>query len=155
MNKYTVGIAWFFVVLIILIISDTIKKIVKNKREHELELARLSNDTQRLEIYANFDFDKIDSRISKYIEDTGEQYRMDHFEYIPSDELYLNEEMMNEMIKTMVKDVMKRITPAIMMMLQLSYNINSNDDLIEFLYGRIKLYVFNYSLKVNDVIDDE
>mgnify|MGYP006990150435 CR=1 FL=1 len=30
---------------------------------------------------------------------------MDHFEYIPPDELYLNEDMMNEMIKTMVKDV--------------------------------------------------
>lgn len=154
MNKYTIEIALFFITIIVLIISDTIKKIVKNKREHELELAKLSDNTRRLELYSNFDFDKIDIKISKYIEEAGEQYRMENFEYVPSDELYLNEDMMNEMIRIMTKNVAMKITPAILMLLQLSYNINNEEDLALFLYERSKNYVFNYSLKVNDIVDD-
>lgn len=138
----------------IYIICDLIYRIAIHKREYQLRILRETNDVERLKIYTDFDFDKIDIRINKLIEDAGNSYRMENFEYMNPDEIYLTEDIMNRMIRQMTKNVTKRITPAMMSLMKLSYNIENKDDLVEFLYEKIRMYVFNYSLEVNGEIED-
>ena len=138
----------------IYIICDLIYRIAIHKREYQLRILRETNDVERLNIYTDFDFDKIDIRINKLIEDAGNSYRLENFEYMNPDEIYLTEDIMNRMIRQMTKDVTKRITPAMMSLMKLSYNIENKDDLVEFLYEKIRMYVFNYSLEVNGEIED-
>lgn len=138
----------------IYIICDLIYRIAIHKREYQLRILRETNDVERLKIYTDFDFDKIDIRINKLIEDAGNSYRLENFEYMNPDEIYLTEDIMNRMIRQMTKDVTKRITPAMMSLMKLSYNIENKDDLVEFLYEKIRMYVFNYSLEVNGEIED-
>ena len=79
---------------------------------------------------------------------------MNHFEYKERDQIYLTQEMMDDMIKFMIQDVMKRITPAVFSLLQLSYNINDQQALILFLYEKIKMYVLGYSLDTNREVEE-
>lgn len=138
----------------IYIICDLIYRIATHKREYQLRILQETNDVEKLKIYTDFDFDKIDIRINKLIEDAGNSYRMENFEYMNPDEIYLTEDIMNRMIRQMTKDVTKRITPAMMSLMKLSYNIENKDDLVEFLYEKIRMYVFNYSLEVNGEVED-
>lgn len=126
----------------------------KKKTENNVRVAIINNETERLKLYMNHDFDKIDSRIDKYIDEAGKTYKMNKFEYREADQLYLTEEMMNEMIKAITKDVMKKITPAVLALLQLSYNLDSKEDVISFLYEKIKIYVLTYSLETNADVQD-
>lgn len=142
------------VVLAISIWSVTVIYKSKKERESREKISSDNNETERLKLYAYYDFDKIDEKISKYIDDSGKLYKINNFEYKKPEELYLNELMMNEMIKFMIKDVRKKITPAIYSMLKLTYNVESEEELIEFLYEKIKLYVFSYSLEVNAEIEE-
>jgi hypothetical protein len=125
----------------------------KRKIDASIKVASINDTTERLKIYANFDFDKIDERIDRYIDEAGKMYKMNHFEYKDPEDIYLTEDMMNEMIKSIVKDVNKKITPAVLSLLQLSYNINSDTDLTLFLYNKVKLYVLTYSLEANAEVE--
>lgn len=150
-NLLMIGI---LVLLFELIICIFIYKNTKNKIASNLKVAIINNETERLKLYMNHDFEKIDSRIDKYIDDAGKLYKMNNFEYQDIDKLYLTEDMMTKMSRVMVKDVLKKITPAIMDLLKLSYNLDTEEDLISFLYEKIKLYVLSYSLETNADIED-
>lgn len=140
------------VIIILLIIQVDIWMYIRAKKkmsEDNVRIASISDNTERLKIYAQFDFDKIDSRIDTYIHDAGTQYKLEHFEYKEADEIYINSEEMQNMISSMVKMVMNRITPAVFTLIQMSYNIKDKEELVVFLCEKIKLYVLNYSLEVN------
>lgn len=147
------------VILVGLILAEIIVVIyaiydVHQKRKTEIKIASITDATERLKLYANFDFDKIDARINRYIDDAGMEYKIENFEYVEPDQLYLTEEKMNDMIKGMTAKVMIKITPAVFSILQLSYNIRNEKELIEFLYQKIKLYVLNYSFEANAEIEE-
>lgn len=127
----------------------------KNKSSDSVKVAKINDATERLKIYSEYDFDKIDSRIDKYINEAGQTYKINNFEYRDQEELYLNQEDMEKMIKEMTNDVMSRITPAVLSLIELSYNINSNEDLIKLICEKIKVYVLSYSLETNAIIDDK
>lgn len=131
-----------------------LNKHTKNKSKSDLEVIKITDQTERLKLYINHDFDKINDRIDKYINEAGEIYKMNHFEYKERDQIYLTQEMMDDMIKFMIQDVMKRITPAVFSLLQLSYNINDQQALILFLYEKIKMYVLGYSLDTNREVEE-
>ena len=140
--------------IIVISICITVIYYTKKKYEYSIKVATIKDDTERLKLYSEFDFDKIDSRLDKYIDEAGMKYKLDNFEYKAPDEIYLNEEEMQKMIKKMVKDVRKKITPAVLSLIELSYNINEEVELIELLCEKIKLYVLNYSLEVNQEIEE-
>ena len=146
-------IAIIAVLELIIIIGFIIRDIVQ-RRETKVETDDSLAAVERLKLYSTLDFDKIDSRIDTYINDAGNKYKMEHFEYLEPEELYLNEELINDMIRGMIKEVRFKVTPAIIELLRLSYNIESEDDLVKFIYDRVKMYVLNYSLEVNATIED-
>lgn len=144
----------FVAIVIILLMIEIptivmIIKYIKSQHETKIKVALINDKIERLKLYSTFDFEKINDLIDKYINESGKLYKINNFEYKQQDEIYLNEEKMNDMIKTMTKDVMKKITPAVFSLLQLSYNLNTENDLIEFLCEKIKIYVLSYSLEVN------
>ncbi len=147
----------FLIFVLICIQVDIILYMKHKKKESEnaIKVASLEDATERLKIYSEFDFDKIDERIDRYINDAGMKYKIEHFEYKDRDEIYLNQEDMEMMIKEMINEVMKKITPAIFDLIRMSYNVKNQEELIEFLCEKIKLYVLNYSFETNAEIEDE
>lgn len=154
MINYNIIIVVIGLILMELIAISAILYNIKKKREANITVASIADVTERLKLYAEFDFDKIDSRIDKYISDAGIKYKLANFEYKPREELYLTEDLMNEMIKTMLKEVRMKITPAVFDLIRLSYNIVNEAELISFLYEKIKLYVLNYSIEINTEIEE-
>lgn len=130
-----------------------VMRFIKVQHETKIKVADINSSVDRLRLYSTFDFNKINDMIDRYIDDAGKLYKINNFEYKDPDEIYLNEEAMNDMIKSMTKDVMNKITPAVFSLLQLSYNITTRDDLISFLYEKIKMYVLTYSLETNSDIE--
>jgi hypothetical protein len=126
----------------------------KKKNEANIRVASINDETERIKIYSNFDFDKIDERIDRYVQDAGKLYKLNNFEYQDPEKLYLTEDMMNEMVKSMVKDVMEKVTPAVFSLLRLTYNINNYEELVHFIYEKVKLYVLSYSLETNAEIEE-
>ena len=124
-----------------------------HKSEVELEQARIMSETEKLKFYSEFDFDKIDTRLDKFIKDAGQNYKMNNFEYKDPEEVYLNEEVMNTMIKAMVNEVYERLTPAIIDVMRLSYKIEHVEDIVHILYNKCRDYVLQYSLEVNADIE--
>lgn len=144
------------IILVLIVIEYDIYMYIKAEKkmsEDNVKIASISDNTERLKIYAGFDFDKIDSRIDKYIQDAGTQYKINHFEYKEQDEIYLNSDEMHNMISEMTKMVLNRITPAVFTLIQMSYNIKDKEELVVFLCEKIKLYVLSYSLEVNGEVE--
>lgn len=147
-----------FIIVIVALLMIEIPSIIlvirymKIQQDTKIKVANINSSVERIRLYSTFDFDKINNIIDRYIDDAGKLYKINNFEYKNPEEVYLSEEIMNDMIKSMVTEVMKKITPAVFSLLQLSYNITTRDDLISFLYEKIKMYVLTYSLEVNDEI---
>lgn len=152
-NVYYIIGTIIFIVIIIQVDLLLYFKTKKKMSEDNVKVASITDNTERLKIYAEYDFDKIDSRIDKYIQDAGTQYKLEHFEYKEPDEIYINSEEMQNMISSMVKMVMNRITPAVFTLIQMSYNLRDKDELVVFLCEKIKMYVLSYSLEVNKEVE--
>ncbi len=137
--------AIIIVLMVLILATNTVFLIMYTMRNQKSDINTID--------YFNYDFTAVDKTIDLYIDDAGTKYKIENFGYLDPEELYLNEDKMNDMIRFMVKEVSKRLTPAFVSVLQLSYTINDDKDVVSFLYEKIKLYVLNYSLETNRDIE--
>lgn len=96
-----------------------------------------------------YDFEKGRDMLDKLIAESGTRYRIENFEYKPMEEQYMTKEQIKLMAEFMQKDVLHNITPEFEEVLGLYVNIESEEDLMKFIFSRIELYIMNYAIEVN------
>lgn len=96
-----------------------------------------------------YDFEKGRDMLDKLISESGTRYRIENFEYKPMEEQYMTKEQIKLMAEFMQKDVLHNITPEFEEVLGLYVNIESEEDLMKFIFSRIEIYIMNYAIEVN------
>ena len=96
-----------------------------------------------------YDFEKGRDMLDKLISESGTRYRIENFEYKPMEEQYMTKEQIKLMAEFMQKDVLHNITPEFEEVLGIYVNIESEEDLMKFIFSRIELYIMNYAIEVN------
>ena len=96
-----------------------------------------------------YDFEKGRDMLDKLIAESGTRYRIENFEYKPMEEQYMTKEQIKLMAEFMQEDVLHNITPEFEEVLGLYVNIESEEDLMKFIFSRIELYIMNYAIEVN------
>lgn len=96
-----------------------------------------------------YDFEKGRDMLDKLIDESGTKYRIENFEYKPMEEQYMTKEQIKLMAEFMQKDVLHNITPEFEEVLRIYVNIDSEEDLMKFIFSRIELYIMNYAIEVN------
>lgn len=104
--------------------------------------------------YKNIDIKKIDDMFDNVIEREFNNYLKFHPE-LAQEGSYIKREEINSIVTTITAKVYENITPAIQYNLNLIYNINDKDKLINLIGERIGILVMAMAAAVNSSLIDD
>lgn len=126
------------------IITGTIIIISKIKEDREFNT---------IDIMMNLDIEYVKNILDNMIEDALARYTI--FNIGNDMYRYITEEEQKEITKFIIKDVVSNITPSMRSLLNLVYNIKTQEDLVNVIYDKSQIYVLELSIKQNAIIDDD
>lgn len=133
-----IGIAMIMVAGLVIYISNDIINLMKERNDNNVRVALMG-----------YDFTKARDMIDTLVSESGAKYKIDNYEYKPIEDQYMTKDQIKGMIEYIQKDVIHYITPELESLLQIYVNIESEEDLMKFIYSRVELYVMNYVIEVN------
>lgn len=133
-----IGIAMIMVAGLVIYISNDIINLMKERNDNNVRVALMG-----------YDFAKARDMIDTLVSESGTKYKIDNYEYKPIEDQYMTKDQIKGMIEYIQKDVIHYITPELESLLQIYVNIESEEDLMKFIYSRVELYVMNYVIEVN------
>lgn len=133
-----IGIAMIMVAGLVIYISNDIINLMKERNDNNVRVALMG-----------YDFTKARDMIDTLVSESGTKYKIDNYEYKPIEDQYMTKDQIKGMIEYIQKDVIHYITPELESLLQIYVNIESEEDLMKFIYSRVELYVMNYVIEVN------
>lgn len=149
MNINTIILIGIFALLLLISWSISIYSIIILKNVNkELEYKRNINT-----VLSNLNYKVSDDDMTildKIIEEERDKYILLKFEF--QNNLYIKEDMQNEMIRIILTKVMERISPIVYEKLKYIYNQNVLEDII---CEKVKFSVMDYAIKVNGGYNDE
>lgn len=149
MNVNTILLIGIFVLVLLISWSISVYSILILKNVNkELEYRRNMNT-----VLSNLNYKVSDDDMTvldKLIEEERDKYVLLKFEF--QNNLYIKEDMQNEMIKNILTKVMERISPIIYEKLKYIYNQDVLEDII---CEKVKFSVMDYAIKVNGGYNDE
>lgn len=149
MNINTIILIGIFALLLLISWSISIYSIIILKNVNkELEYKRNVNT-----VLSNLNYKVSDDDMTildKIIEEERDKYVLLKFEF--QNNLYIKEDMQNEMIRIILTKVMERISPIVYEKLKYIYNQNVLEDII---CEKVKFSVMDYAIKINGGYNDE
>lgn len=117
-----------------------------------IKIQREKNNLSELVECMKFDFTKVNELIDGIIDNAGILYKIEHPIVKNGNEVVtLSKDEIKDMMEFMMKEVLYHITPSVETMLKVIVNIDTEEDLMDFVLKKIKLYVLSYSHEVQKV----
>lgn len=105
------------------------------------------NLEQQME-YLKIDYKQIHKVMDDIVDLAGTTYKIEHSKYNGDGQVMFTKEDMKDMLEFMIKEVIYYITPSVESSLKMIVNIETEEDLIQYVTKKVKLYVLNYSIEL-------
>lgn len=153
MTDYSFILILFIVVYLITVVLFSIK-FFSMKRMIEIEKQKdekLDNETLKILLGENI-VNKIDEIIDTFIRNAGDMYNI----LVLSSNVnnYMNENDIEKMQEYIILSVENNITDSILELIKLTHKIDNQQDLYDLINLRTKLYMINFVVGYNRLIDD-
>jgi len=154
MTDYSFILILFIVVYLITVVLFSIKSF-SMKRMIEIEKQKdekINNETLKILLGENT-VNKIDEIIDTFIRNAGDMYNI----LVLSSNVnnYMNENDIEKMQEYIILSVENNITDYILELIKLTHKIDNQQDLYDLINLRTKLYMINFVVGYNRLIDDD
>lgn len=154
MTDYSFILILFIVVYLITVVLFSIK-FFSMKRMIEIEKQedeKINNETLKILLGENT-VNKIDEIIDTFIRNAGDMYNI----LVLSSNVnnYMNENDIEKMQEYIILSVENNITDSILELIKLTHKIDNQQDLYDLINLRTKLYMINFVVGYNRLIDDD
>lgn len=154
MTDYSFILILFIVVYLITVVLFSIKSF-SMKRMIEIEKQKdekINNETLKILLGENT-VNKIDEIIDTFIRNAGDMYNI----LVLSSNVnnYMNENDIEKMQEYIILSVENNITDSILELIKLTHKIDNQQDLYDLINLRTKLYMINFVVGYNRLIDDD
>lgn len=154
MTDYNFILILFIVVYLITVVLFSIKSF-SMKRMIEIEKQKdekINNETLKILLGENT-VNKIDEIIDTFIRNAGDMYNI----LVLSSNVnnYMNENDIEKMQEYIILSVENNITDSILELIKLTHKIDNQQDLYDLINLRTKLYMINFVVGYNRLIDDD
>lgn len=136
-------ISWLILITVLVYLFTVRKALKQSKQQQDQDV-----DLERVKILLQDNaVNKIDEVLDTYINNAASIYQV--LEIAKSQKEYLNNDDIERMISYVSTMVLKNMTPESISLLSLTHVFNDNNDIIDLIKLRTKLYVLNFSIEFN------